>query len=94
MRILSALALLGVLGVTSLAYADAGLGCGGDDTTEAPIGQDMSVPRDLTMPMRDLDRGDVRREKRTRRRAAGAGMIVLSGLGVAGVALTRRRVRA
>lgn len=95
MRIFAALFVLAVLGVTP-AFADAGIGCGDDTSNVEP--SDMSV-RDLSAP--DLSapgdlsgRRDARRDRRRRRRAAGMGLVVLSGLGLCGVAVARRRVRA
>jgi hypothetical protein len=98
MRFVFALVLLGVLGITPAAFADS-VGCGGDDTTVNPnadmtVPNDLATPRDLSLP-RDLSsRGDARREVHRRRRARGAGLIVISGLGACGVAVARRRVRA
>jgi hypothetical protein len=96
MRILVAFAMLAVLGVTP-AFADV-LGCGCDKPDVPP--PDMSMPRDLS-PAPDLAAPsdlsglrDARRERRRRHRAAGAGMLVLSGLGACGVVVARRRVRA
>jgi hypothetical protein len=99
MRLVSAFVLLCVLGVTPAAFADV-LGCGcGDDTTIEPnrdmtAPNDQAVPRDLSSSPPDLWPRDARRDRRRRRRSAGAGMMVLSGLGVCGVVVARRRVRA
>lgn len=85
-----------MLGATP-AFADVlGRGCEKPDVPPP----DMSMPRDLS-PSRDLAAPsdlsglrDARLERRRRHRAAGAGMIVLSGRGACGVAMARRRVRA
>ncbi len=90
MRILFAFVALAVLGVTP-AFADS-VGCGGDDTTVGPPA-DMSI-HDLSTPRHDMPWLDARRERRPRRRAAGAGLVVLAGLSASGVAVARRRGRA
>ena len=95
MRILFAFVFIAVVAVAP-AFADAGIGCG-DDTTLAPARdmsiQDLASPRDQARPS-DLSRRDARRDRRRRRRAAGMGLVLLSGLGAAGFALARRGVRA
>jgi len=92
MRIVSASIIAGVLGLTSVAFADAGIGCG-DDTTVEP-NHDMSAPQhDLAAPHDLSTPRDARRDRRRRRGAAGAGLVVLSGLGASCVAVARRKVR-
>jgi len=98
MRIFSALVVFGVLAVTAPAFADS-IGCGDDTTVTTPT-QDLAVPmdqarpRDLSSPSDLSKRGDARRERRARHRAAGAGLLLLCGLALSGIAVVRHRVRA
>jgi hypothetical protein len=95
MRFIFALVLLGVLGITPAAFADVAGNCGDDEGPASPADLSVAPPHDMTIPPRDLSsRGDARREVRRRRRAKGAGLVVLSGLGACGVAVARRRGRA
>ncbi|HXU71032.1 MAG TPA: hypothetical protein VN947_16975 [Polyangia bacterium] len=110
MRMLVAFVLLCVLGLPSPARADSMVGpgeCGEADAgcgctqhyCNPPLGPDLSMPRDLSMPPRDLlspgDEGlDACRERRQRRqRAHGRGLVLLSGLSALAVLALRRRYR-
>jgi hypothetical protein len=77
--------LLGVLAFTTPAFADM-LGCGDGEKLPPDMSSpahDLSTPRDLSHPR------DARRDPHRRRRAAAAGMLLLSGLSLGGVAAAR-----
>jgi hypothetical protein len=105
MRIVLAFVILAVLALLvaapAVAFADATYGpdgCydeGGCDNKRVCIPvQDLGMPSDMTHPPLDL-RGtiDARRERRSRQRAAGAGLVALCGFALFGVAAARHFVR-